>query len=137
MNEHEYVWEHFKFNADQRLKGFNFFVLLAIFSDGGVFTAIEKQLSPYLLIIIGTFIVVLTIVFWLIDERSRELITLTIPALKQQEKLYSNTSSWLFETDAKNQGKYVRYTSAFKILMISQLLFGLGVCIYAIHRIGW
>ena len=28
MDEWQYLWDHFKFNAEQRLKGFNFFVLL-------------------------------------------------------------------------------------------------------------
>lgn len=32
MDEWQYLWDHFKFNAEQRLKGFNFFVLLSIFA---------------------------------------------------------------------------------------------------------
>lgn len=35
MIEIQYVWEHWKFNADQRIKAFNFFVVFAIFADGG------------------------------------------------------------------------------------------------------
>ena len=42
MKEIEFIWEHFKLNAEQRLKGFNLFVVLSIFADGGVFTAIER-----------------------------------------------------------------------------------------------
>ena len=37
MDGKDLVWDHFKFNAEQRLRGFNFFVLLSIFADGGVF----------------------------------------------------------------------------------------------------
>jgi hypothetical protein len=48
MDGRDLVWEHFKFNAEQRLRSFNFFVLLSIFADGGVFTALEKGFNPKL-----------------------------------------------------------------------------------------
>ena len=41
--EKEYLWEHFKFNADQRLKAFNFFVVFAVFADAGVFAALDRK----------------------------------------------------------------------------------------------
>ena len=34
MTPEDFVWDHFKFNAEQRLKAFNFFVILSIFADG-------------------------------------------------------------------------------------------------------
>lgn len=37
----QYPWDHWKFNADQRIKAFNFFVVFSVFADGGVFTAIR------------------------------------------------------------------------------------------------
>ncbi len=84
MDGRDLVWDHFKFNADQRLKGFNFFVLLSIFADGGVFAALgNSNLDPRLLVLLGSLIVLLAFVFWLIDTRSRQLLNLTIPALKE------------------------------------------------------
>lgn len=56
MNESLFIWEHFKFNADQRLKSFNFFVLLSIFADGGVFTALEKNMAPQVLALVGEYL---------------------------------------------------------------------------------
>jgi|TARA_Y100001951_G_scaffold72445_1_gene59317 hypothetical protein len=41
----EFVWAHFKLNAEQRLRGFNFFVVLAIFADGGVLAACWRRCS--------------------------------------------------------------------------------------------
>lgn len=35
-----YLWEHWKFNAEQRLKAFNFYVALSIFANGMVFAAL-------------------------------------------------------------------------------------------------
>ena len=129
MDAAQLVWDHFKFNAEQRLKSFNFFLLLSIFANGGVFTAIQNKVAPSILGLLGLFLILLAVVFWLADTRSRQLIQLTIPALKEIESSFPE-SHRLFEIDAKHQGKFVRYTFAFRMLMASQFLFGTSVAIY-------
>lgn len=136
MDENQFIWEHFKFNADQRLKGFNFFVLLSIFANGGVFTALEKGLAPILLVILGLFIVMLSVVFCLVDIRSQRLLALTVPALIELETSFS-PSSRLFSIDAAQRGKYVRYTTAIRILHACQFVFGAGVALYAVYAAWW
>jgi hypothetical protein len=133
MEGSQFIWEHFILNAEQRLKGFNFFVVLSIFANGGVFTAIEKQLHPILLLLLGLFIFVLAIVFWLVDTRSHNLIRLTIPALKEIESSFPE-SYRLFAIDAKEQGCFIRYTFAFRVLLTFQLLFGIGVIFYSFFK---
>ena len=131
MESRDLVWEHFKFNADQRLKAFNFFVLLSIFADGGVFTAIEQDLNSKLLLLLGLFTALLAVVFWLIDGRSRQLILITLPALKEIESEFPE--SWrLFALDAAKQGSIVRYTVAIRILLVAQLCFGIGLSLYEV-----
>ena len=131
MESRDLVWEHFKFNADQRLKAFNFFVLLSIFADGGVFTAIEQGLDSKLLLLLGLFTALLAVVFWLIDGRSRQLILITLPALKEIESEFPE--SWrLFALDAAKQGSIVRYTVAIRILLVAQLCFGIGLSLYEV-----
>lgn len=80
--ERDYLWQHFEFNAGQRLKAFNFFVVLSVFANGGVFTAIDKAMHPFVFILIGAFVVVLATVFWVMDIRSRNLLLLAVPGLK-------------------------------------------------------
>ena len=129
MDAAQLVWDHFKFNAEQRLKSFNFFLLLSIFANGGVFTAIQNKMTPSILGLLGLFLVLLAVVFWLADTRSRQLIQLTIPALKEIESTFPE-SHRLFAIDARLQGKIFRYTFAFRMLMASQFLFGSCVAIY-------
>jgi len=126
----QFVWEHFKFNAEQRLKSFNLFVLLSIFASGGVFTAIQNKVAGPVLGLLGLFLVVLAGVFWLVDSRSRQLIQLAIPALKEIESNFPE-SHRVFAIDALQQGSIVRYTFAFRALMLCQLAFGIGVAVYA------
>jgi hypothetical protein len=102
---------------------------LSIFADGGVFTAIEKGLAPFLLLVLGLFIMVLAAVFWIVDARSQELLRLTIPALRVVESKFSDEFR-LFALDAASQGKWRRYTTGIRILLISQMVFGGGVTVY-------
>jgi len=134
MEKEDFIWEHFKFNADQRLKGLNFFILLSIFADGGVFTAIEKELTPFLLFLLGAFICILSTVFWMIDARSKELLEITIPALKHIERNFSENYK-IFKIDAEGKGPFLRYTFAIRILLLSQLFFGIGVAFYGISQL--
>lgn len=133
MDASQFVWDHFKLNAEQRLKSFNFFVLLSMFADGGVFTALEKGLMPSSLLLLGGAIALFGIVFWLVDSRSRELLLLTIPALKQIEMNFPENNR-LFAIDAQQQGRFVRYTFAFRTLILSQIVFGVGIGLYGAHR---
>jgi hypothetical protein len=118
----EFVWAHFKLNAEQRLRGFNFFVVLAIFADGGVLAALQQGFSPGLLILLGAFTVLLAQVFWLVDARSRQLLELTIVALKEMEANYPE-SYRLFAADALGQSRVISYTFAIRALLLAQMGF--------------
>ena len=130
MNEGQWLWDHFKFNAEQRLKVFHFFVMLSIFSDGGVFTAIQNNVAPFILLLLGLFIVILACVFWCVDMRCRQLLRLAYPAIKAFEQSFREASR-LFTNDSLTRSRFIRFTFAFQTLLICQLVFGLGVAGYA------
>jgi len=132
--EKNYLWNHFEFNAEQRLKTFNFFVVLAVFANGGVFATIEKHMHPIVLVLVGSFICWLALIFWLMDRRSKHLLGLAVPGLKEYEKQFP-VHSQLFERDFNERIPYVRYTYAFAALFTIQLIFGFGVLIFG--AISW
>jgi len=125
----DYLWEHWKFNADQRLKAFNFFVVFSVFANGGLFSAIEKCVHPSLILFIGLFIAALAFVFWLLDERSKILLHLSGPGIKAFEKLVIQENAQLFHLDEKNLTGMKRYTFAFRVLFALQFVFG-GLAIF-------
>ncbi|WP_434457378.1 hypothetical protein JQR85_00230 [Stutzerimonas urumqiensis] len=133
MDSRGFVWAHFKLNAEQRLRGFNFFVVLAIFADGGVLAALERGFSPGLLMLLGAFTVLLAVVFWLVDARSRQLLQLTIKALREIESEFP-ASYQLFALDAQGQHPVISYTFAIRALLIAQMGFGLGVMAYGLYQ---
>ena len=72
----DYLWQHFAFNAEQRLQAFNFFVVFSVFTNGGVFAAAEKTSHGAVFALIGGFVLVLSLVFAAIDVRSQILLKL-------------------------------------------------------------
>ena len=132
--EKNYLWQHFVFNAEQRLKAFNFFVIFSVFANGGAFSAIEKQTHGALLMLIGAFISFLSVVFWLVDSRSHYLLGLAVPGLKEFEKQFLPRSH-LFTNDAiRSKGKYVRYTIAFRALFCVQIAIGFSLSLWGAYQ---
>ena len=129
--ERDYLWEHFKFNADQRLRAFNFFVVFSVFADGGVFAAAQNKAPAPVFLLIGAFVCLLSLTFFLIDRRSQDLLRLGVPGLKEYEKQFPEHSR-LFAREEARGARLVRYTVAFGILFVSQLVFGLGIVIYGV-----
>ena len=135
MDEQTLVWDHFKLNAEQRLKSFNFFLLVAIFVNGGVINAIDKKLSPALLLLLGIFLCVLSFVFWLADTRSKHLLKLSVDALLEMEASYQEKFQ-LFRIDKASRSSVSRYTVAIGTLLGVQFVFGLVLAGYAVCRLA-
>lgn len=131
--ERDYLWQHFVFNAEQRLKAFNFFVVFSVFANGGVFAAVEKSSSGAVFVLIGCFVVLLSVVFAVIDARSQSLLKLAVPGLKQYETRFAEHSR-LFALDAERHAGVVRYTVAFRVLFGMQFAFGMGTIVYGVVR---
>jgi len=131
--ERDYLWGHFVFNAEQRLKAFNFFVVFSVFANGGAFAAVEKSAHGIVFVLIGGFVLVLSVVFAMIDVRSQSMLKLAVPGLKEYEQRFSEHSR-LFALDADRHATVLRYTIAFRILFAMQFLFGLGTMVYGVLK---
>nr|WP_277608354.1 hypothetical protein [Microbulbifer elongatus] len=123
--------DHYRFNAEQRLKAFNFFVVLSMFADGGVFTAVEKGFHPLILVLLGGFVVIVSAVFWVMDLRSRQLLNLAVPGLRAMEQQLSEPAR-VFTRDLNAQGGFVRYTFAIRALILGQFLCGTAIVIFGL-----
>ena len=131
--ERDYLWHHFAFNAEQRLKAFNFFVVFSVFANGGVFAAVEKASHGAVFVLIGGFVAVLAAVFFVIDTRSQGLLQLAVPGLIEYEKRFAEHSR-LFARDAAKHRRALRYSVAFRVLFAMQFLFGSGTVAYGVIK---
>ncbi|WP_236719890.1 hypothetical protein [Stutzerimonas balearica] len=107
-------------------------MVLAIFADGGVLAALQQGFSPGLLILL-----VPSPSCWRRCSgwwtRSRQLLELTIAALKEMEADYPE-SYRLFAADALGQSRVISYTFAIRALLLAQMGFGLGVVGYGLNQ---
>ena len=131
ISDETYLWEHWKFNADQRLKTFNFFVAFSIFANGGVFAAFDRCAHPVVLVLLGGFVVILALTFGMVDSRCRHLMHLTKAGLAVHEA-QRGPESRLFVLDQALRGRVVRFTVAFNALFGLQCFFGLMVVAYGL-----
>ena len=131
QNEQQYLCDHYRFNAEQRLKAFNFFVVLSMFVDGGVFTAVEKNFHPLIVMLLGGFVVIVSAVFWVMDLRSRQLLSLAVPGLRVLEQHLSEEAR-VFTRDLNSHSRFIRYTFAIRALILGQLLCGTAVVLYGL-----
>lgn len=135
MPDDDYLLEHWKFNAEQRLKTFNFFVAFSIFANGGVFTAFDRCAHDLVLLLLGGFVVILSLTFMLVDSRCRRLLHVAKGGLKVQEA-DRQAHARLFINDDQRSGRLVRFTVAFNTLFGLQAVFGIMVMAYALFAMA-
>lgn len=133
LSAETYLWEHWKFNADQRLKAFHFYVLFSIFADGVAFTAFDKHAHPLVMILLGGFVGVLALVFAIVDARSRHLLHMTKEGLMSFEQSLPLPCR-PFQLDDIHRQRWVRYTVAFNLLFGMQCLFGAMLSAYGVFQ---
>lgn len=137
LSADSYLWEHWKFNADQRLKAFNLYVVFSIFANSLVFTAYEKHAHPLVLVFMGGFVMLLATVFAMVDRRSRKLLHLLKQGLKGLERALPQDCR-PFQLDDIHREPWARYTIAFNLLFAMQMFFGLIVTAYGLALLsGW
>lgn len=82
----EYAWKYFALHADQRLRTFNFYLLIVAVLFGGLLTYLKDARTPYYAAPVGFLLSVLSYIFWRLDARAREFIEHGESVLKAIEK---------------------------------------------------
>lgn len=82
----KYLWDYFQLHATQRLTTFNFYIVLSTLLTTGLFSTFQKEfvLIP-VGVILGLLLVLLSFVFWKLDERNKGLIKNVESGLKYLE----------------------------------------------------
>jgi hypothetical protein len=71
----DHAWRYFTLHADQRLKTFNFYLIVATVLLGGGLTALKDNVLPQPGAALAFYsLAVLSFVFWKLDQRNRELV---------------------------------------------------------------
>jgi len=85
MSEH--AWRYFILHAEQRLKTFNFYLILCTVLFGGMATLIQNSIDTRVGIFVSILLSFFSFVFWKLDLRNKQLIKHGENALKHLEEL--------------------------------------------------
>jgi hypothetical protein len=90
----DFAWKWFVYHADQRMKMFNFMLVVFGVLSTAIVTAISNKISPFVEIVLCFMSSVLAVAFYLLDRRNYKLVELGRDALVILERNY------LFKVDA-------------------------------------
>lgn len=128
----DYAMKHFSFIADQRVKTFNFYIIILAASTGATITASQRINQPAAFVATGVFHVFFAFIFWMIDKRSRRLLLIAKDGLRTIEESESWPSDCRLAVRdhqelAGFKNWFFSFTMAFRITFLGQFLFGLLV----------
>lgn len=78
----DHAWKYFSLHAEQRLKTFNFYLIICTVVAGGVLALIKDAKEPRIAIPLSLLLPFFSVVFWKLDTRNRQLIDHGQDALK-------------------------------------------------------
>lgn len=85
FNIRQYAWDYFQLHAEQRLKTFEFYIVIATVLLSGYVISLKEDNLIHIGIVIGILLIVLSFVFWKLDVRNKQLIKNAEQALKTIE----------------------------------------------------
>lgn len=104
----EYAWKYFSLHADQRLRTFHFFLILAALVIGGSLTAAGNGVLPIAGTVINLYALVpISFLFWKLDERNKFLVKHSEKVLKRIESEAQGRMPNLF-TDEEEETRRLR-----------------------------
>ena len=135
-----YAWNYFQLHAEQRLKTFNFYIVIMTLLIGAGYTLLSTQYSC-IIVFIGGLISFFSFIFWKLDIRNKELIYNSEECLREIEKNlktkiftkeYENKKS----NDAKDEKRFFKYhysfTNSFNLVFFIFAFLGVSIIFFFI-----
>ncbi len=84
----KYAWDYFQLHSSQRIATFNFYITLSSAIIAGIGTTLQQSINlPAISAVLGVILMLISFVFWKLDQRNKEMIKTAEAALKQLETL--------------------------------------------------
>jgi hypothetical protein len=125
----DYAWKHFALIADQRVKTFNFYIIVVLAAFGATLGAIKPSTPRHLYCLIGVGHIFIVAVFGMIEARGRMILDIAKRALREIEGSadYGEAYRPMTEDDrsrSKGPGGLITYGNAFLLTFLGHFLFG-------------
>ena len=148
-NMREHAWKYFELHANQRIAVFNFFLVASGAIAAGLAATLQgSQRFSSLGIALGLLLVLVSFVFWKLDQRVSFLIKHAESALSETEQAFPASDACLFKyepavtaaaaTDAWWWTKHWTYGRSFRFVFWVMGLFGVaGSALSALKFAGY
>jgi hypothetical protein len=83
---HEHAWSYFVLHADQRLRTFDFYLVLSTLIAGAMLSFMKSGIPRIQTAILATTLPFISFVFWKLDIRNKQLVKLAEEAIKHVER---------------------------------------------------
>ena len=131
----EHAWRYFELHAGQRLTLFNYFLVVSGAIAAGLAATLQgTQRFAAVGVVLGLLLVLVSFIFWKLDQRSSFLVKHAESALAKTEQAFSETEARLFAREphatceaAKKAAWWSRhwsYGDAFRFVFIAMAIFG-------------
>lgn len=131
----DYAWNHFALIADQRVKTFNFYIVVLLAAFGATLSVLKPSTPRHLFILIGLGHILIVVIFAMIESRGRAILAIAKQALRDVENsaFYGDgykPMTMESSTGRGRWGKRVTYGNAFALTFVAHLLFGLTLALW-------
>lgn len=131
----EHAWRYFELHANQRIIIFNYFLVVSGALSAGLATALQgSQRFSSLGIMLGILLIVVSFVFWKLDQRVSYLIKHSESIITDLEQNLTIKKAHVFRLEPEkskevlNEGywwsRHWTYGSSFRFVFITMALFG-------------
>lgn len=94
----DHAWKYFEIHSDQRIKLFNFYLVVIAASGSALAYILQNKNQSLLGIFLGLFLIFVSYIFWKLDQRTAFLIKQAERVLKNLEKEY-DAKYYLFSNE--------------------------------------
>jgi len=130
----QYLWGYFELHANQRISLFKFYLTItSLFYTGMGLLIWHLKKDGDLPVKVGVILCILffisTIIFWLIDNRIRNLINYSEAALRKMEEDYILSSQFQIfrEEEKKSPCVFFRHSGLFRTFFLINILVALSI----------
>lgn len=136
----EYYWKYFELHSRQRMQMINFYITVEIALVGGFFVLLtQKNRIAWAEYCVLFAIAFMSVIFWMIDLRTRDLIHLCEGCIEKFEETqmsgYDDQLKLMTESRKQLEVKEFKntYSVSFHIQFLAVAVFALG-CAYALYK---
>lgn len=139
-NDHDHSWRYFELHAGQRISLIRYYVIiLSLYVTGAGYLVAKLEdvscIQEKGIIFLSLFFIFITLIFWFLDNRNRNLIHMAEDSLRNiEEGNNSPPIQKIFTREKESSGCSIRHTHCFWTLFGGSIAAAILITFYSWHH---